>query len=42
LYIGIGDVGAHRDYNQNFGNSTEKTGSVIYRISQDGKPVERP
>jgi glucose/arabinose dehydrogenase len=39
LYIGIGDVGAHRDYNQNFGNSTEKTGSVIYRISQDGKPV---
>jgi aldose sugar dehydrogenase len=39
LYIGVGDLGAHRDFNQNFGNSTEKIGSVIYRISQDGEPV---
>ncbi len=39
LYIGVGDIGGHDSLTQNFRNSTQTVGSVIYRISQDGAPV---
>lgn len=39
LYLGVGDIGGHRTLTQNFRNSTQAIGSVIYRISQDGKAV---
>ncbi|PWU82060.1 MAG: hypothetical protein DLM72_03760 [Candidatus Nitrosopolaris wilkensis] len=39
IYLGVGDVGGHRTLSQNYHNSTQTIGSVIYRISQDGKPV---
>jgi glucose/arabinose dehydrogenase len=38
LYLGVGDIG-YRTLTQNFRNSTQAIGSVIYRMSQDGKPV---
>jgi aldose sugar dehydrogenase len=40
LYIAIGNLGGYRTLTQNFRNSTESIGSVIYRISLDGKSVE--
>jgi aldose sugar dehydrogenase len=39
LYLGVGDIGSHSTLTQNIRNSTQAIGSVIYRISQDGKPV---
>jgi len=39
LYVGVGDIGGHESLTQNFRNSTQPIGSVIYRISQDGEPV---
>ena len=40
VYVVIGDVDGSRTYTQNVGNGPPSDGtSVIYRITQDGKPV---
>ena len=40
VYVVVGDVDGSRTYTQNVGNGPPSDGtSVIYRITQDGKPV---
>jgi glucose/arabinose dehydrogenase len=41
VYVVVGDVDGSRTYTQNVGNGPPSDGtSVIYRITQDGKPVD--